>query len=122
MTEEKVEEVIQIAMDPISLDKPVGDEDDSIVADFIADQNVISPETNAERVMLKEKIQGLLEGLKERERKVLILRFGIDDDHPRTLEEVGKELKVTRERIRQIEDKALRKLKIRARSLQDIIK
>ena len=122
MTEEKVEEVIQIAMDPISLDKPVGDEDDSIVADFIADQNVISPETNAERVMLKEKIQGLLSGLKERERKVLILRFGINDDHPRTLEEVGKELKVTRERIRQIEDKALRKLKIRARSLQDIIK
>lgn len=122
MTEEKVEEVIQIAMDPISLDKPVGDEDDSIVADFIADQNVISPETNAERVMLKEKIQGLLLGLKERERKVLILRFGIDDDHPRTLEEVGRELKVTRERIRQIEDKALRKLKIRARSLQDIIK
>ena len=122
MTEEKVEEVIQIAMDPISLDKPVGDEDDSIVADFIADQNVISPETNAERVMLKEKIQGLLSGLKERERKVLILRFGIEDDHPRTLEEVGKELKVTRERIRQIEDKALRKLKIRARSLQDIIK
>ena len=122
MTDEKVEEVIQIAMDPISLDKPVGDEDDSIVADFIPDQNVISPETNAERVMLKEKIQGLLAGLKERERKVLILRFGIDDDHPRTLEEVGKELKVTRERIRQIEDKALRKLKIRARSLQDIIK
>ena len=72
--------------------------------------------------MLKEKIQGLLSGLKERERKVLILRFGINDDHPRTLEEVGKELKVTRERIRQIEDKALRKLKIRARSLQDIIK
>ena len=122
MTEEKVEEVIQIAMDPISLDKPVGDEDDSIVADFIADQNVISPETNAERVMLKEKIQGLLGGLKEREKKVLVLRFGIDDDHPRTLEEVGKELKVTRERIRQIEDKALRKLKIRAKSLRDIIK
>ena len=122
MTEEKVEEVMQIAMDPISLDKPVGDEDDSIVADFIADQNVISPEANAERVMLKEKIQGLLGGLKERERKVLVLRFGIDDDHPRTLEEVGKELKVTRERIRQIEDKALRKLKIRARNLQDIIK
>lgn len=122
MTEEKVEEVMQIAMDPISLDKPVGDEDDSIVADFIADQNVISPETNAERVMLKEKIQGLLDGLKEREKKVLVLRFGINDDHPRTLEEVGRELKVTRERIRQIEDKALRKLKIRARSLQDIIK
>lgn len=121
-TEEKVEEVLQIAMDPISLDKPVGDEDDSIVADFIADQNVISPETNAERVMLKEQIQELLSGLKEREKKVLILRFGIDDDHPRTLEEVGKELNVTRERIRQIEDKALRKLKYRAKNLQQLIK
>ena len=122
VSEEKVEEVMQIAMDPISLDKPVGDEDDSIVADFIADQNVISPETNAERVMLKEQIQSLLGGLKEREKKVLVLRFGIDDDHPRTLEEVGRELNVTRERIRQIEDKALRKLRYRAKSLQDIIK
>jgi len=122
VSEEKVEEVMQIAMDPISLDKPVGDEDDSIVADFIADQNVISPETNAERVMLKEQIQSLLGGLKEREKKVLVLRFGMDDDHPRTLEEVGRELNVTRERIRQIEDKALRKLRYRAKSLQDIIK
>ena len=122
MSEEKVEEVIQIAMDPISLDKPVGDEDDSIVADFIADQSAISPESNAERVMLKEKIQGFLSKLKERERKVLELRFGINDDHPRTLEEVGKELKVTRERIRQIEDKALKKLRYKAVILQDIIK
>ena len=122
MSEEKVEEVIQIAMDPISLDKPVGDEDDSIVADFIADQSAISPESNAERVMLKEKIQGFLSKLKERERRVLELRFGINDDHPRTLEEVGKELKVTRERIRQIEDKALKKLRYKAVILQDIIK
>ena len=122
MSEEKVEEVIQIAMDPISLDKPVGDEDDSIVADFIADQSAISPESNAERVMLKEKIQGFLAKLKERERRVLELRFGINDDHPRTLEEVGKELKVTRERIRQIEDKALKKLRYKAVILQDIIK
>ena len=122
MSEEKVEEVIQIAMDPISLDKPVGDEDDSIVADFIADQSAISPESNAERVMLKEKIQGFLSKLKERERRVLELRFGINDDHPRTLEEVGKELKVTRERIRQIEDKALKKLRYKAVVLQDIIK
>lgn len=122
MSEEKVEEVIQIAMDPISLDKPVGDEDDSIVADFIADQSAISPESNAERVMLKEKIQGFLGKLKERERKVLELRFGINDDHPRTLEEVGKELKVTRERIRQIEDKALKKLRYKAVILQDVIK
>ncbi len=119
MSEEKVEEVMQIALDPISLDKPVGDEDDSIVADFIADQNVISPEKYAEMVMLKEQIQSLLSTLKDRERKVLTLRFGIDDDRPRTLEEVGKELKVTRERIRQIEDKALRKLKFRAKNLQN---
>lgn len=122
MSEERVEEVTLIAKDPISLDKPVGDEDDSIVADFIADQTVISPETNAERIMLKEQIQELLEGLKERERKVLMLRFGIEDDHPRTLEEVGKELNVTRERIRQIEDKALRKLKYRAKNLKVLIK
>ena len=122
MSESKIEEVMQIAMDPISLDKPVGDEDDSIIADFIADQNVISPESNAERVMLKEQIVKLLDGLKPREKTVLMLRFGIGDDHQRTLEEVGKELNVTRERIRQIEDKALRKLKYRAKNLQDLIK
>ncbi|MCQ2609797.1 MAG: sigma-70 family RNA polymerase sigma factor, partial [Lachnospiraceae bacterium] len=122
MSVEKIEEVMQIAMDPISLDKPVGEEDDSIVADFIADQNVISPEANAERVMLKEQIKELLDGLKDREKKVLMLRFGIEDDHPRTLEEVGKELDVTRERIRQIEDKALRKLKYRAKNLHQFMK
>lgn len=122
MSVQKVEEVMQIAMDPISLDKPVGEEDDSIVADFIADQNVISPEANAERVMLKEQMVELLDTLKEREKRVLMLRFGIGDDHPRTLEEVGKELDVTRERIRQIEDKALRKLKYRAKNLQQLIK
>lgn len=122
MSVQKVEEVMQIAMDPISLDKPVGEEDDSIVADFIADLNVISPEANAERVMLKEQMVDLLDTLKEREKRVLMLRFGIGDDHPRTLEEVGKELDVTRERIRQIEDKALRKLKYRAKNLQQLIK
>ena len=121
ISEEKVEEVMQIALDPISLDKPVGDEDDSIVADFIADQNVISPEKYAEMIMLKEQIRNLLSTLKERERKVLILRFGLEDDRTRTLEEVGKELKVTRERIRQIEDKALRKLKFKAKNLQNFI-
>ena len=122
MSVQKVEEVMQIAMDPISLDKPVGEEDDSIVADFIADQNVISPEANAERVMLKEQMVELLDTLKEREKRVLMLRFGIGDDHPRTLEEVGKELDVTRERIRQIEDKALRKLKYRAKNLYQLLK
>ncbi len=122
VSREKVEEVMQIAMDPISLDKPVGEEDDSIVADFIADQNVISPEANAERVMLKKEIIELLKTLRERERRVLMLRFGIEDERTRTLEEVGKELDVTRERIRQIEDKALRKLKYRAKNLQQLIK
>ena len=122
MDEAKVEEIMQKALDPVSLDKPVGEEDDSIVADFIADQNVISPELNAERVMLKEQIGELLKGLKDRERKVLELRFGIEDDRQRTLEEVGKELNVTRERIRQIEDKALKKLKLKARNLQQYIK
>lgn len=121
-TVEKVEEIIQIATDPISLDKPVGEEDDSIVADFIADQNVISPEQNAERVMLKEQMISLLNSLKEREKKVIMLRFGIEDDHPRTLEEVGAKLHVTRERIRQIEDKALRKLKFRAKNLAQLVK
>lgn len=122
MSEEKVEEVMQIAMDPISLDKPVGDEDDSIVADFIADQNVISPETYAEQVKLKEQVQELLSTLKERERKVLVLRYGIEDDRPRTLEEVGKELNVTRERIRQIEEKAEKKLRYKATNLQSLVK
>ena len=121
MSVEKIEEVMQIALDPISLDKPVGDEDDSIVADFIADQNVMSPEKYAEMVMLKEQIKNLLSTLKERERRVLILRFGIGDDRQRTLEEVGRELKVTRERIRQIEDKALRKLKFKAKNLQNYL-
>ena len=122
MDEAKVEEIMQKALDPVSLDKPVGEEDDSIVADFIADQNVISPELNAERVMLKEKIGELLKKLKDRERKVLELRFGIVDDRPRTLEEVGKELNVTRERIRQIEDKALKKLRILTKGLDQYVK
>ena len=120
--EAKVEEIMQKALDPVSLDKPVGEEDDSIVADFIADQNVISPELNAERVMLKEKIGELLKKLKDRERKVLELRFGLVDDRQRTLEEVGKELNVTRERIRQIEDKALKKLRILTKGLDQFVK
>ena len=118
----KVEEVMQIALDPISLDKPVGEEDDSIVADFIADQNVISPEQNAEQVMLKEKLTELVDTLKEREKKVLVLRFGLYDNHPRTLEEVGQVLDVTRERVRQIEEKALRKLKNKARDLKELVR
>ena len=118
----KVEEVMQIALDPISLDKPVGEEDDSIVADFIADQNVISPEAKAEQVILGERLNDLVSTLKEREQKVLTLRFGLGDNHPRTLEEVGQVLNVTRERVRQIEEKALRKLKNKARDLKDLVR
>ena len=118
----KVEEVMQIALDPISLDKPVGEEDDSIVADFIADERVISPEANAEQVILGERLNELVGTLKDREQKVLTLRFGLGDNHPRTLEEVGQVLNVTRERVRQIEEKALRKLKNKARDLKDLVR
>ncbi len=122
MTVEKVEEVIQISLEPVSIEKTVGEDEDSRVGDFIADQTVISPEANAEKIMMAQQVRDLLSGLKEREKKVLILRFGVGDGRSRTLEEVGKELNVTRERIRQIEDKALRKLKYRAKNLQQFIK
>jgi RNA polymerase primary sigma factor len=110
MTEDKVMEIMQIAREPASLETPIGEEDDSNLGDFVADNNITTPEENVESVMLKEHINTLLEDLKERERQVIILRFGLEDGHPRTLEEVGKEFNVTRERIRQIEAKALRKL------------
>lgn len=116
MTETKVQEIMQIAREPASLETPIGEEDDSNLGDFVADANVLSPEGNVESVMLREHIDTLLSDLKERERQVLILRFGLEDGHPRTLEEVGKEFKVTRERIRQIEAKALRKLRNPTRS------
>ena len=108
MTEEKVMEIMQIAREPASLETPIGEEDDSNLGDFVADSNVLTPEGNVESVMLREHIDTLLGDLKERERQVIVLRFGLEDGHPRTLEEVGKEFKVTRERIRQIEAKALR--------------
>ena len=111
MTEEKVMEIMQIAREPASLETPIGEEDDSNLGDFVADSNVLTPEGNVESVMLREHIDTLLGDLKERERQVIVLRFGLEDGHPRTLEEVGKEFKVTRERIRQIEAKALRKLR-----------
>ena len=111
MSEEKVQEIMQIAREPASLETPIGEEDDSNLGDFVADSNVVSPEGNVESVMLREHIDTLLGDLKERERQVIVLRFGLEDGHPRTLEEVGKEFNVTRERIRQIEAKALRKLR-----------
>ena len=123
MTEEKVQEIMQIAREPASLETPIGEEDDSNLGDFVADANVLSPEGNVESVMLREHIDSLLDDLKERERQVIVLRFGLEDGHPRTLEEVGKEFNVTRERIRQIEAKALRKLRnpIRSKRIRDFL-
>lgn len=123
MTEEKVMEIMQIAREPASLETPIGEEDDSNLGDFVADTNVLTPEQNVESVMLREHIESLLGDLKERERQVIVLRFGLEDGHPRTLEEVGKEFNVTRERIRQIEAKALRKLKnpIRSKRIRDFL-
>jgi RNA polymerase primary sigma factor len=123
MTEEKVMEIMQIARKPASLETPIGEEDDSNLGDFVADNNITTPEENVESVMLREHIDTLLKDLKERERQVIILRFGLEDGHPRTLEEVGKEFNVTRERIRQIEAKALRKLRnpVRSRRIHDFL-
>ena len=123
MTEEKVQEIMQIAREPASLETPIGEEDDSNLGDFVADANVLSPEGNVESVMLREHIDSLLDDLKERERQVIVLRFGLEDGHTRTLEEVGKEFNVTRERIRQIEAKALRKLRnpVRSKRIRDFL-
>ena len=123
ITEEKVLEIMQIAREPASLETPIGEEDDSNLGDFVADNNTVTPEANIESVMLREHIDVLLEDLKEREKEVIILRFGLRDGHPRTLEEVGKEFNVTRERIRQIEAKALRKLRnpVRSKRIRDFL-
>ena len=123
MTEEKVMEIMQIAREPASLETPIGEEDDSNLGDFVADSNMVTPEQNVESVMLREHIDSLLGDLKERERQVIVLRFGLEDGHPRTLEEVGKEFNVTRERIRQIEAKALRKLRnpVRSKRIRDFL-
>ena len=123
MTEDKVMEIMQIAREPASLETPIGEEDDSNLGDFVADSNAVTPEGNVESVMLREHIDSLLEDLKERERQVIVLRFGLEDGHPRTLEEVGKEFNVTRERIRQIEAKALRKLRnpVRSKRIRDFL-
>ncbi len=123
MSEDKVMEIMQIAREPTSLETPIGEEDDSNLGDFVADSNVVTPEGNVESVMLREHIDALLGDLKERERQVIVLRFGLEDGHPRTLEEVGKEFNVTRERIRQIEAKALRKLRnpVRSKRIRDFL-
>ena len=121
LTESRVVEIQKIAQDPVSLESPVGEEDESRISDFIEDESIKSPTDNAAQDILKTQLLQVIETLTPREQKVIRLRYGIDDSHPRTLEEVGKEFNVTRERIRQIEAKALRKLRHpnRSKKLQD---
>lgn len=123
VSEERVREIQRIALDPVSLETPIGEEEDSHLGDFIEDDHVSAPQDAATFSMLKEQLLTVLDTLTPREEMVLRLRYGIDDGHPRTLEEVGKEFGVTRERIRQIEAKALRKLRHpqRSKKLKDYI-
>jgi RNA polymerase primary sigma factor len=123
ITVEKVREILKIAQEPVSLETPIGEEEDSHLGDFIPDIDAPAPADAAAFTMLKEQLVTVLETLTEREQKVLKLRFGLDDGRARTLEEVGKEFDVTRERIRQIEAKALRKLRhpTRSRILKDYL-
>ena len=116
MSEEKVREIMKIAQDPVSLETPIGEEEDSHLGDFIPDEDAWAPAEAAAYSLLKDQIEEVLGSLNEREQKVLKLRFGLEDGRARTLEEVGKEFDVTRERIRQIEAKALRKLRHPSRS------
>lgn len=121
LSENRVIEIQKIAQDPVSLESPVGEEDESRISDFVEDESIKSPTDNAAQDILKTQLFQVIETLTPREQKVIRLRYGLDDSHPRTLEEVGKEFNVTRERIRQIEAKALRKLRHpnRSKKLQD---
>ena len=123
ITPEKVREIQKIALEPVSLETPIGEEDDSHLGDFLEDENAMSPDEYANNQLLKDEINLVLQGLTDREEKVLRLRFGLYDGRTRTLEEVGREFNVTRERIRQIEAKALRKLKhpTRSKRLKDFV-
>ena len=116
LTPEKVREILKIAQEPVSLETPIGEEDDSHLGDFIEDQDAMAPQDAAAYELLKEQLEDVLDTLTDREENVLRLRFGLDDGRTRTLEEVGKVFGVTRERIRQIEAKALRKLRHPSRS------
>jgi RNA polymerase primary sigma factor len=116
MPEDKIRKVLKIAKEPISMETPIGDDEDSHLGDFIEDTNVLAPPESATIEGLKEATQEVLESLTAREAKVLRMRFGIDMNTDHTLEEVGKQFDVTRERIRQIEAKALRKLRHPSRS------
>ena len=123
MPVEKVREILRVAQEPVSLETPIGEEEDSHLGDFIPDDDALAPADAASMLLLKEQLGEVLKTLTAREEKVLSLRFGLEDGHPRTLEEVGKEFNVTRERIRQIEAKALRKLRhpSRSRKLKDYL-
>ena len=116
VTEDRVREIQKIAQDPVSLETPIGEEEDSHLGDFIEDEKTATPSDSVASTMLKEQLLGVLDTLTPREERVLRLRYGIDDGKPRTLEEVGRVFNVTRERIRQIEAKALRKLRHPSRS------
>ncbi|MDE7439575.1 MAG: RNA polymerase sigma factor RpoD, partial [Clostridia bacterium] len=116
ISEERVREIQKIAQDPVSLETPIGEEEDSHLGDFVEDESSETPSDRVSTTMLKETLLGVLNSLTPREEKVLRLRYGVDDGRPRTLEEVGREFNVTRERIRQIEAKALRKLRHPSRS------
>lgn len=121
ITPQRVSEIQKIAQDPISIDSPVGEEDESKIGDFVEDESFATPTESAAQDILKAQLLSVIETLTPREQKVIRLRYGLDDNHPRTLEEVGKEFNVTRERIRQIEAKALKKLRHpnRSKKLQD---
>lgn len=123
MPSDKVREVMRVAQEPVSLETPIGEEEDSHLGDFIPDEEAPAPADAASHLLLKEQLRDVLETLTPRESKVLSLRFGLEDGRPRTLEEVGKEFEVTRERIRQIEAKALRKLRhpSRSKKLKDFL-
>ena len=123
ISEQRVNEIQKIAQDPVSLESPVGEEDESKIGDFVEDESFKSPAESAAQDILKAQLLAVIETLTPREQKVIRLRYGLDDNHPRTLEEVGKEFNVTRERIRQIEAKALRKLRNpnRSKRLEDFI-
>jgi len=118
MTPARVREIQRLALEPVSLETPVGEEDESHLGDFIEDQQAIAPADAAARALLNEAVGEALEELTDRERKIVRLRFGLEDGQARTLEEVGKEFGVTRERIRQIESKTLAKLRHPIRSLR----